>query len=147
MIQTYKDDRGFLDVIQSKKYDQVFVSSNDCIFTFRGMHYQTEPYSQSKTLRVIQGEIIDFLYNLNTGEVEQYKLDKDSPPLYIGKEYAHGFLTTRLNTILLYCIEGEYNEDSYKSIPYNTIPKIKDIVNEHAAWATIKISDKDKNGK
>ena len=95
MIQTYKDDRGFLDVIQSKKYDQVFVSSNDCMFTFRGMHYQTEPYSQNKTLRVIQGEIIDFLYNLNTGEVEQYKLDKDSPPVYLGKEYAHGFLTTR----------------------------------------------------
>lgn len=147
MIKTYPDDRGFLSIVQAKEYDQIFISSNNAQFTFRGMHYQTEPYLQTKTVKVIQGEVIDFLYNLKTGEVEQYTLDKDSPPLYISKEYAHGFLTTHLNTIMLYAVEGKYDANSYKSIPYHTIPEIKDVVNEYAAWATIKISEQDKNGK
>lgn len=146
MIKTYPDNRGFLSILQCENYDQVFVASSDGMYTFRGMHYQTDPY-QVKTVKIIQGEAIDFLYNLKTKKVEQYLLDKDSEPLTIGPDYAHGYLTTRLNTIVLYAVKGKFNPDTYKSIPYHTIPEIKDVVNEQAAHSVIKISDKDKFGK
>ncbi len=145
MIKTFPDNRGFLSILQCKNYDQVFVASSDGMYTFRGMHYQTNPY-QTKTVKIIQGEAIDFLYNLKTKKVEQYLLDKDSDPLVIGPEYAHGYLTTRLNTIVLYAVNGKFDPKTYKSIPYSSIPEIKDIVNEKAAYGVIKISEKDKLG-
>ena len=145
MIKTFPDNRGFLSILQCKNYDQVFVASSDGMYTFRGMHYQTNPY-QTKTVKVIQGEAIDFLYNLKTKKVEQYLLDKDSDPLVIGPEYAHGYLTTRLNTIVLYAVNGKFDPETYKSIPYNSIPEIKDVVNEKAAYGVIKLSEKDKLG-
>ena len=145
MIKTFPDNRGFLSILQCKNYDQVFVASSDGMYTFRGMHYQTIPY-QTKTVKVIQGEAIDFLYNLKTKKVEQYLLDKDSDPLVIGPEYAHGYLTTRLNTIVLYAVNGIFDPETYKSIPYSSIPEIKDVVNEKAAYGVIKLSEKDKLG-
>ena len=145
MIKTFPDNRGFLSILQCKNYDQVFVASSDGMYTFRGMHYQTNPY-QTKTVKVIQGEAIDFLYNLKTKKVEQYLLDKDSDPLVIGPEYAHGYLTTRLNTIVLYAVNGKFDPETYKSIPYISIPEIKDVVNEKAAYGVIKLSEKDKLG-
>lgn len=145
MIKTFPDNRGFLSILQCKNYDQVFVASSDGMYTFRGMHYQTNPY-QTKTVKVIQGEAIDFLYNLKTKKVEQYLLDKDSDPLVIGPEYAHGYLTTRLNTIVLYAVNGKFDPETYKSIPYSSIPEIKDVVNEKAAYGVIKLSEKDKLG-
>ena len=145
MIKTFPDNRGFLSILQCKNYDQVFVASSDGMYTFRGMHYQTNPY-QTKTVKVIQGEAIDFLYNLKTKKVEQYLLDKDSDPLVIGPEYAHGYLTTRLNTIILYAVNGKFDPETYKSIPYSSIPEIKDVVNEKAAYGVIKLSEKDKLG-
>ena len=145
MIKTFPDNRVFLSILQCKNYDQVFVASSDGMYTFRGMHYQTNPY-QTKTVKVIQGEAIDFLYNLKTKKVEQYLLDKDSDPLVIGPEYAHGYLTTRLNTIVLYAVNGKFDPETYKSIPYSSIPEIKDVVNEKAAYGVIKLSEKDKLG-
>lgn len=146
MIKTFPDDRGFLSILQCKDYDQVFVASNNWQYTFRGMHYQTNP-NQTKTVKIIQGQVIDFLYHLETGEVKYFTLDKNSEPLVIGPEYAHGYLTTHLNTIMLYAVNGEFNSKTYKSIPYHTIPVIKDIVNEKAAHAVLKISDKDNIGQ
>ena len=145
MIKTFPDNRGFLSILKCEDYSQVFIASNDSIYTFRGMHYQTNPY-QTKVIKVIQGEIIDFTYNLKTKEVQKYLLDKNSEPLTIGTDFAHGYLTTRLNTIILYGVIGEYNPETYKSIPYHNIPEIKDIVNEKAAHSIIKISKKDKLG-
>ena len=88
MIKTFPDNRGFLSILQCKNYDQVFVASSDGMYTFRGMHYQTNPY-QTKTVKVIQGEAIDFLYNLKTKKVEQYLLDNHKPVYTIVKKILH----------------------------------------------------------
>jgi len=145
-MKVYPDDRGLFVIGEGQTYDQMFVSSNDAMYVFRGMHYQTEPY-QTKVVKVIQGEIIDFLYNLKTGEVEEYKLDSSSKPLYISEDYAHGYMTLRLNTILFYGVTGEFNKDTYKSIPYTTIPAIKERIGEICAESLVIINDKDRNGK
>ena len=129
MIKTIPDHRGTFNILKGKNFDQIFISKSDKKFTFRGMHYQTDPY-QIKTLKIIQGSAIDFIYNIETKDVIKFELTDKSDQLTIGPNFAHGFLTLEPNTIALYGVEGKFNPDTYTSIPYHTIPKIKEIVNE-----------------
>ena len=74
------------------------------------MHYQTNP-PQTKYLKVVQGSIIDILYDLETKEVKSFHLNTEEAIL-IKPKYAHGFLTLEDNTIVTYLVKGEYNPTS-----------------------------------
>ena len=145
MIKTIPDHRGTFNILKGKNFDQIFISKSDKKFTFRGMHYQTDPY-QIKTLKIIQGSAIDFIYNIETKDVIKFELTDKSDQLTIGPNFAHGFLTLEPNTIALYGVEGKFNPDTYTNIPYHTIPKIKEIVNETVVEGLITISEKDNIG-
>tara|TARA_S200002703_G_C3797460_1_gene246261 strand:- start:547 stop:993 length:447 start_codon:yes stop_codon:yes gene_type:complete len=148
MIKKFTDNRGDFILFDANKCDQVNVVTNERAFTFRGMHYQEGNAAQTKTVKVIQGRVVDFLYNPETEETEIYLLSKDSPPLVIGKEFAHGYLTIEPNTIFTYAVEGEYNPDSERSIVWKTIHEIREVVMDYiAGYNELTISDKDKNGK
>ena len=58
--RTFLDNRGSYTPIDVKEWDQCSISINTHPFTFRGLHYQTNP-PQTKYIKVIQGSIIDFL--------------------------------------------------------------------------------------
>ena len=149
MIKKFTDERGDFVLFDAKNpfCDQVNVVSNPHPYTFRGLHYQTKP-AQAKTVKVIQGKVLDFLYNLDTKEVKMYLLDKDSEPLYVGKKFAHGYLTLTPGTIFTYAVEGDYNPDSECSIIWKDIPQIKTVVLSHVRNEDLlHISYKDKNGK
>ena len=146
-MKKISDHRGLFFLDNEVDYDQIFIATNEARHTFRGMHYQSNPY-QVKYLTVIQGEVLDFLYNLKTGEVKEYQLNTDSDTLIITEEYAHGYLTLVPNTIIYYGVIGKYNPKTYKSIVWDTIPgisrRIKQVVNN---IDKIIISEKDKLGK
>jgi len=148
-IPTIKDKRGVFIPYHFNFYDtswdQVNISINSERFTFRGMHYQTNPY-QTKQVKVIQGRALDFLYHLKTGEVEIYELDIDND-LWINDDYAHGFLTLEPNTIFTYKVKGKYNPDNEHSIVWDTIPEIKNKILEVIQDDKLIISEKDKVGK
>ncbi len=146
--KSYPDNRGSytpipLD-IEDINWTQCSISTNDKEGTFRGMHYQTNP-PQTKYIKVIKGSIIDFIYDLNTGELYYYTLNSDNA-LLIPNHFAHGFLTLEDNTIVSYLVEGEWNPNSEKSIVWHTIEELKKIVQENTVGELI-ISDKDANGK
>ena len=65
--KTFKDDRGSYTPINTKVLDtdwtQCSISINTEPFTFRGLHYQTNP-PQTKYVKVVQGSIIDFMVDL-----------------------------------------------------------------------------------
>ena len=146
-MKKISDHRGLFFLDNEVDYDQIFIATNEARHTFRGMHFQSNPY-QVKYLTVIQGEVLDFLYNLKTGEVKEYQLNTDSDTLVITEEYAHGYLTLVPNTIIYYSVIGKYNPKTYKSIVWDTIPgiknRIKQVVNN---TNKITISNKDKTGK
>ena len=147
MIKSFNDKRGDFILFDTQKCDQVNVVTNTNMYTFRGLHYQTDP-PQAKTVKVIQGKVLDILYNLKTEKLEFYTLSIYSPPLYVGREYAHGYLTLEPNTIFTYAVEGEYNPESEHSIVWRNIPSLKEVISSHVkAFNLLTISDKDNNGE
>lgn len=144
-ISTFKDNRGLFIPYDLDGWDQMNISTNENIFTFRGLHYQTKPY-QTKLVKVIQGKVLDFLYDIKSGSVEIYELNPDNE-LLITSNYAHGFLTLEPNTIFTYLVSGNYNPKSERSIVWDTIPEIKSIINYTIRDNKLTISEKDKIGK
>tara|TARA_Y100000389_G_scaffold203469_1_gene251970 strand:- start:429 stop:875 length:447 start_codon:yes stop_codon:yes gene_type:complete len=144
-IPVFTDVRGKFIPYDLKGWDQMNISINETKYTFRGLHYQTFPY-QSKLVKVIQGKVLDIIYNLNTKQVKTYELTKDND-LFISSEYAHGFLTLEPDTIFTYLVSGKYNPDSEHSIVWDTIPEIKAIIESYTSADKLTISEKDKIGK
>ena len=147
--KTYFDNRGsYIPLLTNSngvKWDQCSISTNDARYTFRGLHYQTNP-AQTKYIKVIKGAIIDFLVDLETGDVRHFKLDyKDNNALLIPDNYAHGFLTLEPNTIIVYMVKGDYNPESEHSIVWKDIPGVKSIINQYTD--KLVISEKDEKGK
>ena len=144
-INTFLDNRGKFIPYNLEGWDQMNISINEKIFTFRGLHYQTKPY-QTKLVKVIQGKVLDFLYDIKTDTVEVYELNQDNE-LLVTSNYAHGFLTLEPNTIFTYLVSGDYNPKSEHSIVWDTIPSIKSIINYTIRDNKLTISEKDKIGK
>jgi len=146
---TFKDNRGSFTAIDSKyldiNWEQINVVTNDNKFTFRGLHYQDSP-AQTKCIKVIQGKILDIIVDLKTKEVKTFELSDDEF-LFVPNNYAHGYLTLEPNTIVTYLVKGKYNPDSEHSIVWQTIPKVKNIIDSHLKGCAIWISDKDRVGK
>jgi dTDP-4-dehydrorhamnose 3,5-epimerase len=143
---TFEDERGSFTPIHSdafdQRWDQFNISTNIEKFTFRGMHYQTEP-PQTKCIKVIKGEIVDFWYNLKTHEVSYCTLT-NKQILEVPSAFAHGFLTLEPNTIVSYLVRGKYNPKSEHSIPWHSIPNIKKGVGKYLGNNDLVVtSDKD----
>ena len=144
-IPVFTDVRGEFIPYDLKGWDQMNISINEARYTFRGLHFQTNP-RQTKLVKVIQGKVLDIIYNLNSAEVEVYELDKNND-LLITDHYAHGFLTLEPNTIFTYLVKGEYNPKNECSIVWDTIPEIKAIIESYTSPDKLTISEKDKIGK
>ena len=146
---TFEDERGSFTPIDCnllyKKWDQFNISTNNKKYTFRGLHYQNNP-RETKCIKVIRGKIIDILVNLDTNEVNSFRLD-NSEFLFIPNNCAHGFLTLEDDTIVTYLVSGEYNPTSEHSIVWNTIDEVKKIINTYTNGKDIVISEKDALGK
>ena len=147
--KTYKDNRGsytaFLTNLEKISWDQCSISVNDMRYTFRGLHYQTNP-AQTKYIKVIKGSIIDFAVDLETKQVNSVKLDSyTDSAVFISDKFAHGFLTLEPDTIVVYLVKGQYNPESEHSIIWNTIPDVKNIIEQYTS--NVIISEKDANGK
>lgn len=142
---TFKDNRGSFTPFDCRQWEQTNVSINTSKYTFRGMHYQSNP-SQTKYLKVIKGSIIDFLYDLKTNEVKSFHLGTEEAIL-IEPKYSHGFLTLEDDTIVTYLVKGEYNPSSEHSIVWKDIDDIRDIILKNCTESEITISEKDNNGK
>ena len=81
----------------------------------RGLHYQIEPYAQSKLIRCTKGAIIDIAVDLRQ-DSETFKQyikvelsEANNNMLYIPKGFAHGFITTSDTAEINYKTSNEYN--------------------------------------
>jgi len=93
------------------------------------MHFQKEPYSQAKLVRVIKGEIQDIAVDIRKDSptylqyVSVILNEENKKQLYIPRGFAHAFLVLSKEAIVCYKIDNFFNIDTYKGLRYDD-PKI-----------------------
>ncbi len=156
----FVDNRGYFKEKFKKEelkeiigYKQEFCQENSVKSyknVLRGLHFQKEPYSQSKLVSVSFGKILDVVVDIrkdsdNYGKYFSYVLSSQKhESLFIPRGFAHGYLTLSDSAIINYQVDNYYNPEAEDGIPYND-----EFLN--VDWgiqmSKIIISEKDKNMK
>ena len=91
----------------------------------RGLHYQLNPKSQAKLVRVIAGEIMDVVLDIRKGsptygQWESFILSAASKrQLLIPAGFAHGFCTLVSNCEVQYKVDQYYSPEHDRGIAWN----------------------------
>jgi len=91
----------------------------------RGLHYQIEPYAQSKLIRCIKGVIFDVAVDIRKGSpffgqwVGEELSDENKRMLYVPAGFAHGFLVVSDYAEIMYKCDQEYSPEHEKGILWN----------------------------
>lgn len=145
----FKDNRGtfaplplkYVDSmlpILNKTWVQSNISYNPKRMTFRGMHYQREPYEQAKLVKVIKGKIIDFFFDMRQLSDEYAicgsSIIEEGYEILVPRGYAHGFITLEDDTIVQYLVDNDYSVKSEGSILWKSIPTIISILDKQLVY-------------
>jgi dTDP-4-dehydrorhamnose 3,5-epimerase len=132
--KVFEDSRGyFFEAYNSSVYAQQgisvqFVQDNQSRSEYgviRGLHYQLDPYAQTKLVRVLSGKILDVAVDIRKGSptfgrVYSIELSSENKKqLYIPKGFAHGFSVLSEIAEVLYKCDAFYNKESEAGIMYN----------------------------
>jgi dTDP-4-dehydrorhamnose 3,5-epimerase len=158
-----KDDRGFFSRAWCKReFEEHGLDSNivQCNIsynlkkgTLRGMHYQKNPYSETKYIRCIKGSLYDVIIDLreNSNTYGQWigveLTEENKKALYIPKGFAHGFQTLEDNTYVYYQVTEYYTSEAEGGVrwndpQFNIIWPIKEpivISSKDSSWPLFKI--------
>ncbi|WP_064196817.1 MULTISPECIES: dTDP-4-dehydrorhamnose 3,5-epimerase [Emticicia] len=104
-----------------------FVQDNQSFSTagvLRGLHFQSQPYSQGKLVRVITGKVVDVAVDIRPnsptfGKYERFVLDsKLQNMVFIPEGFAHGFAALE-DSIFTYKCTNIYNKAAEGGIIWN----------------------------
>jgi len=104
---------------------QSSVSYNVRKGTLRGLHYQAPPHGEDKLVRCTAGAIFDVIVDLRSDSPTQRRwfateLTADSRrAIFIPRGFAHGFITLRDDTEVLYMISVPYVPGSERGVRWN----------------------------
>ena len=157
--EAFEDQRGyFFESFNQNRFENlskqkfVFVQDNESKSikgTLRGFHYQLGPFTQSKLVRVIDGEVLDVVVDLrktskNFGKHWSFKISSENKKqLFIPQGYAHAFLTLSDTAIFSYKVDNYFSSEHDRTIIWNDkLLQIDWKFNE----SDLIISDKDKKG-
>ncbi len=130
----FKDERGFFEeTFKDTDFSNFGIDTTIKQINFshstkgvlRGLHYQLEPYTQSKIVRVVHGTIIDVAVDLRLGSptfgkwVSQELNDKTGNMLFIPKGFAHGFEVLSDEVDFEYYCSNIYAPEYERGILYN----------------------------
>lgn len=123
----FKDERGyFFESFSQKEFDEKvqpinFVQDNESMSSYgviRGLHFQKEPFAQSKLVRCVKGKVLDVAVDIRKnsptfGRYISVELSEDNHrQLFIPKGFAHGFSVLSETAIFQYKCDNFYNKDS-----------------------------------
>jgi dTDP-4-dehydrorhamnose 3,5-epimerase len=151
-----EDTRGyFFESYNEKLFSEnniavKFVQDNQSRSSYgviRGLHYQRQPFAQSKLVRVLSGAIIDVVVDLRKGSptfgetfcIELSDINKKQ--LFVPKGFAHGFSVISEKAEVLYKCDTYYYRESESGILYND-PQLN--INWQIPVDRALVSDKDK---
>ena len=132
---TFKDNRGFFvktfhsELFKKHRLDCDFKESFYSVSkkgVLRGMHFQLPPHDHEKLVYVTDGEILDVALDIRIdsptyGKYYSTQLSSDNAKsLYMGKGFAHGFLTLTDSATVVYLITSVYASDFDSGIHWNS---------------------------
>ncbi len=152
----FGDERGFfMETYKRSEFEEHGISfdfkqdnhSKSERGVLRGLHYQLEPVTQGKLVRVVRGAVYDVAVDIRQGSPTFGKyvgvtLTEDGREMFwIPPGFAHGFVALEDGTEFLYKTTGEYSPEHERAIRYDD-PQIGiswPLKSDH-----IKLSEKDK---
>ncbi len=131
----FNDKRGyFFESFNKKKFEELtglkidFVQDNESkskYGTLRGLHYQIQPFSQAKLVRVIKGKVLDIAVDIRENSETYGKYfslelsDDNKKQLFIPRGFAHGFVVLSEEAIFTYKCDNYYNKEAEGGIIFN----------------------------
>ncbi len=151
--KVFQDSRGyFFESYTQRLFDEAglpsdWVQDNQSSSAFgviRGLHYQLNPFAQSKLVRVLQGTILDVVVDIRRGSPtyrQAYSVElsaENKTQILVPRGFAHGFSVQSETAVVLYKCDNYYNKSSEAGIMYNDpalgidwkIPAGREIVSE-----------------
>lgn len=133
--QIVKDENGnyIYESFSQKEFDEKvtlvkFVQDNESMSTYgviRGLHFQREPYAQSKLVRCVKGKVLDVAVDIRKGSptygqhVAVELSDENHRQVFIPKGFAHGFAVLSEVAIFQYKCDEFYHPESEGGILLN----------------------------
>ena len=154
--KVFQDSRGyFFESFNQKALEKSgihieFVQDNQSKSQYgviRGLHYQADPYAQSKLIRVLDGEIFDVALDLRKDSKTYGKhfglilSSDDKNQLLIPTGFAHGFSVLSEKATVFYKCDAFYQPGAEGGIRYND-PDL--AIDWHVDPAKAIVSEKDK---
>lgn len=134
-LQPHTDDRGafartfcadeFMAAGLPAEYPQCNLSINDRAGTLRGMHFNMEPFGESKVVRCVRGAIHDVVVDLRSGSTTRFEhvgieLSADNRlALFVPAGFAHGFITLEDNTDVYYHMDRRYEPAAARGLRWS----------------------------
>ncbi len=93
--------------------------------TLRGIHFQNNPHSQAKLVRVISGGILDVIVDLRKSSPTYKKWvsltisAENRKQILIPKGFGHAFVALEDNTTVLYKLDDYYYPETARTILWN----------------------------
>ena len=129
------DDRGrFCETwnraaLAAHGIDIDFVQDNESlsrsIGTVRGLHYQIQPFAQTKLVRVSSGRILDVAVDLRRDQpsfgkhVHAVLSAEEAQQILVPVGFAHAFFTLEPNTVVHYKVDAPYAPGHERGIRWN----------------------------
>ena len=152
----FRDSRGYFFESYNKQrfeenglfYDWVQDNQSQSVYgVLRGLHYQLNPYSQAKLVRVIRGAVLDVAVDIRPesptfGKWVGVELSqKNKRQIWIPAGFAHGFVVLSDAATFFYKVDKFYEPGNEVGIMYND----KDLnIDWKLADSEIILSEKDK---
>jgi dTDP-4-dehydrorhamnose 3,5-epimerase len=156
--KVFNDARGyFMESYKESEFEQYigkvhFIQENESCSAqgvLRGLHYQLEPYTQSKLVRVIYGKVLDVAVDIRKGSPTfgRYAAielsGENKRQLFIPKGFAHGFYVMSETAVFTYKVDNPYMPAHERGIRFND-PAI-DVNWRIIPGSTVGTSGKDMN--
>jgi len=130
----FGDDRGYFfesynaKLMSDAGIQTVFMQDNQSLSKYgviRGLHFQRNPFSQTKLVSALEGTIYDVALDLRKGSptfgkwfgLELSSVNKRQ--VYIPQGFAHGFSVLSQRAIIHYKCDNFYNPQSEGGVLYN----------------------------
>ncbi|MDF3033462.1 MAG: dTDP-4-dehydrorhamnose 3,5-epimerase [Alphaproteobacteria bacterium] len=131
-LEKHVDERGYFARTFCKQeftayglitdFVQMSTSFNKNKGQIRGMHYQEEPYAETKIVRCTSGSIYDVMVDLRKDSPTYYQwygeeLSADNGKMfYIPKGFAHGYKTLEDDTEIFYMMDEVYIKEAAREL-------------------------------